>query len=273
MSFGNFLKTLDAALYKEYTQEKFIEKYGASNTAPKIDITNAEPPKFIKNTPLKFIKKISQLEANHPAKLYVEKRKIPHNTHYKLFYAPKFKSWVNTFIPGKFDDTVDEGRLVIPFLDKDKNLFGLQGRSFSSAGIRYITIIIDSSKPKIFGLDTLNREKLFYVLEGPIDSLFLENAIAMAGADNSMSWLEDRYKDNAVFVYDNEPRNKDIVGRMQAVIDKGYRVCIWPTGVEQKDINDMILAGNTGAKIKGIIDSNTYSGLSAQLALTSWKKV
>lgn len=272
MSFGNFLKTIDGELHKEYTQEKFIEKYGSNSTFETPLITTAQP-KFIKDSPLRHLKKISQLEYNHPAKLYVEKRKIPTNTHYKLFYAPKFKQWVNTFLPGKFDYEIDESRLILPFLDEDKNLFGLQGRSFTSTGIRYITIIIDSDKPKVFGLDTVDTTKRFYITEGPIDSLFIDNCIAMAGADINLSWVPAFNKANAVFVYDNEPRNADIVRRIQSTIDKGYRVFIWPSNILTKDINDYILNNHTKDEIKSLIDSNTFDGLAAQLAFTKWKKI
>ena len=273
MSFGNFLKTIDPEMHKAYAQEKFVEKYSTSNSTPAPDITKIVIPKFLKDSPLKALKKISQLEWNHPAKMYVDKRKIPPNVQYKLFYAPKFKAWVNSFIPGKFDDTMDEARLVLPFLDNEKNFFGAQGRSFSPSGQRYITIITDEAKPKLFGLDAVDFNRKTYILEGPIDSLFIPNAIAMAGADLNLALFPEAQKENMVFVYDNEPRNKDIIKRIQSTIDKGLRVCIWPQSLEHKDINDMIMSGKSASEIKSIIDNNTHKGLSAQLALTSWKKI
>lgn len=274
MSFGNLLKSIDPELHKSYSHERFVEKY--SSTEPKKtepDITKIVIPKFMRDSPLKQLKKVSQLEWNHPAKLYVNKRMIPPSVQYKLFYAPKFKTWVNSFIPNKFDISMDEARLILPFLDQEKAFFGLQGRSFSPTGQRYITIITDDSKPKVFGLDTVDLNRKTYVVEGPIDSLFLPNAIAMAGADLSIGFFTDVQKENAVMVYDNEPRNKDIVKRIQAAVDKGFKVCIWPPDITYKDINDMIIGGLTSSNIKTIIDSHTHSGLSAQLALTSWKKV
>lgn len=271
MSFGNFIKTIDPELFKQYTQEKFVEKY--SNTEIKVDpILVTAPPKFIKDSPLKKLKKISQLDHRHPAKLYVDKRRIPPSTHFKLFYAPKFKEWVNSFVPDKFDiNGVDEPRLIIPFLDADKNFFGLQGRSFSPNGLRYITIIVDENKPKIFGLDTVDLTRRIYVTEGPIDSLFLDNAVAMAGADVNASWFPDKSK--LVFVYDNEPRNAEIIKRIEKTIDQGLKVCIWPEDIHEKDINDMILSGLSRSNIKTIIDSNTHEGLAAHLSLSKWKRI
>ena len=73
-------------------------------------------------------------------------------------------------------------------------------------------------------------------------------------------------------MYDNEPRNKDIVKRIGAAINKGFNVCIWPESLKHKDINDMIMSGLSEKNIVDIIDSNTYNGLTAMLKFTEWKK-
>ena len=267
MSLGNFIKTLDPTLYKEYAQERFVEKHNKTARPPEPDITSFKKPKFIKESPLIKLKKISQLDPTHPAKMYIESRLIPTPFHARLFYAPKFKEWVNSIIPEKFDATKDEPRLIIPFIDEEGNLFAFQGRSFAKDGIRYITIILDDSKPKLFGLDKLDSNKTFYVTEGPIDSMFLPNAIAMAGADLPTTLN----KDKAVIIFDNEPRNKDIVKRIEKYINQGYKVCIWPDYVPYKDINEMVMSGLT--TYKKIIDENIYQGLSAIARLSLWKKV
>ena len=270
MRFVNFLKTIDVNLHQEYVQEKFIEKMGG-NTQPKADITTIVWPKYRLDSPLKTLKKISALDPEHPARRYVFKRKIPTKFHFKLFYCPKFKNWVNGTLPGKFKDPdPDEPRLIIPFIDKEGNCFGVQGRSFKPDGIRYITIMFEEDNPKIFGLDTLERDKPIYVLEGPIDSMFVDNAIAMAGSDLPFHYFSDFNKSDITFVYDNEPRNKQIVERMEKVIENGYNIVLWPDDVQQKDINDMVL---DGVDHMSLIKKNTYKGLSAIARLTQWKKV
>ncbi|NBW58622.1 DNA primase, partial [bacterium] len=230
-------------------------------------------PQFLKDSPLKELKKISQIDWRHPAKAYVDKRMLPSASHHKLFYAPKFKTWVNSFIPEKFKFDKDEPRLIIPFLDEEKNCFGFQGRAFLDVGPRYITIMLDDTKPKVFGLDSVDMTKRFYITEGPIDSLFLPNAIAMAGADLNISWIDKNNRKNAVFVYDNEPRNKDIIKRMEKVIELGHNICIWPASMIQKDINDMVLAGHSAADVQRLIDKHACEGLEAKLALMMWRKV
>lgn len=267
-----FIKTQDPALYVEYLKDRMLENGHKDETQEFVN--KMKKPVFVKTTGLKDLKKVSQLKADHPVKEYITKRQIPSDTHYKLFYCKTFKAWVNTMIPDKFEDIEnDEPRLILPFLDKDKNLFGFQGRSFRKTGIRYITIMLNEDQPKIFGLDTMDPSKDIYVVEGPIDSLFLPNGIASAGGD-LISPLQqlDVQKEQFVVVYDNEPRNKDTIKKIEKAIDSGYRVCIWPTAMEQKDINDMILAGYTIDKVKDIIDDCTYSGPTGKLHLAIWRK-
>lgn len=274
ISLGNFLRHLDGSLAEQYKREKFLEKNGSKEEPKeeKPDISKVTVPTFMRgDSPLKQLKKISQLDHNHPVKLYVQKRKIPTSVHYKLFYAPKFKSWVNTIIPEKFDAENDEPRLIIPFLDRDKKMFGFQGRGFKKDGIRYITIMIDDTKPKIFGLDTVDEKGKIFVVEGPIDSMFLPNCVAMAGsAINLEEIFPNKPKEEIVIVMDNEPRNKQIVAQIDKYIDQGYSVCIWPDNIEQKDINDMVLAG---LDPEWIIVQNIKRGLIAKAALTQWKKI
>lgn len=277
MSFSKFLEQVDPNAYSDYRRETFLERSGNTDkiVEPAPDISKFITPKFIKFTALADLKKISQLEVDHPAKRYVMARKIPSVMHSKLFYAPKFKTWTNTIKPGKFDlSKKDEPRLVIPFIDRNNNMFGYQGRAFFDTEPRYITIILDEDKPRVFGMERLDVRKKVYVVEGPIDSMFLPNCIAMGS-----SYL-DRTTDsigidraNSVVVYDNEPRNKDIVKAIEKCIDGGYNVCLWPESMQQKDINEMICSGLSSHDVQKIINDNVYSGLLAKMRLSQWKKV
>ena len=162
----------------------------------------------------------------------------------------------------------DSPRIIIPFLDKEGNLFGYQGRSLApKAKLRYITIMLDEEQPKIFGLDRVKEDKPVYIVEGPFDATFLENSVAMAGSDadvRTFGWS------NYIWIFDNEPRNREIVARISKVIDRGDKVVIWPKKIQQKDINDMVLAGHN---VQDVVDSNVYSGLEATLKFNDWKKV
>lgn len=283
MSLGKFLEIEHPALYNEYVTDKVMEKKQLRRLEPKakeekvanLDTLLQSRPKFTKKgSPLLKIKKVSSLPVGHPVRKYVEKRKIPVKQHHRLYYAPKFNKWVNSMLPGKLSEKFDEPRLVTPFIDKSGEMFGFAGRSFDpKANLRYITIMLDEDKSKIFGLDQVDFNKKYYVTEGQIDSLFLSNAVAMAGADGNAAGLTNA--ENAVFVFDNEPRNKEIVTRMQKVIDRGYSIVIWSEKLQTygKDINDMVINGLKPLDVELILENNTYSGLEAKLALTIWKRV
>lgn len=266
LGFRNFLKSVDQLVYNEYVTEKFKQDT--------VDEPRKAPVEFKKPTfkdvgHLKKIKKISQLPHDHPARQYIDKRQIPTNQHYRLYYAPKFKTWINSIIPNKFaDNKKDEPRLILPFIDENGNMFGVSARGFDPNGLRYITIMFDEDRSKIFGLDKVDFSKTYFVVEGAIDSLFLDNAIAMAGADGNVSGLKNT--ENAIFVFDSEPRNTEICKRMEKLIRQGHRVCIWPSSLPGKDINEMYLSGVRN--FEEIIKENTYSGLEGQLRLATWRK-
>ena len=267
-SFSYFLKSVDPMLYNDYVSEKFLKKVKDGNTHTEDTRVEFKQPEFNKH-PLRKIKKVSSLELTHPIRRYLDKRQIPPSQHYRLYFAPKFKTWINSIIPNKFEKVgKDEPRLVIPFLDEEGYVFGVSARGFDPNGIRYITIMF-KDVPKVFGLDAVNFEKTYFVVEGAIDSLFLSNAVAMAGADGNTNGL--KRTDNAIFVFDAEPRNKEIHKRMDRLIKAGHRVCIWPSTVPGKDINEMVLNGMTN--VEEVIRENTYKGLEASLKLTSWRKV
>ena len=105
------------------------------------------------------------------------------------------------------------------------------------------------------------------MVEGPFDSTFISNSVALCGSDGDLGYLK---RSSIVFVYDNEPRNREIVNRIGKCISRGESVVIWPDGIIEKDINDMVLAGHN---VQDVVDSNVYSGLEATLKFNDWKKV
>lgn len=275
--FYNFLKETDPVMFQDYLMERTMEKNGLTKSPEQNleQFRQAESPVFKATkagSPLLRIKKISTLKHDHPAKLYVESRLIPSESHYRLYYAPKFKKWVNSIIPGKLEDEEnDEPRLILPFIDEHGDLFGFQGRSFDpNAFIRYISIMFDGSYSKIFGMDQCKIDEKYYIFEGPIDSLFIKNSIAMAGSTVNFSAIQK--PENAVFVFDNEPRKKETVEKMEKALDAGFKVCVWGPKIIQKDVNDCVLSGMSLERIKWEIDRRTFSGLEGKLELNTWKK-
>jgi transcription elongation factor Elf1 len=257
MTFSNFLKHIDPAVHKQYVFERFKEgKTGRS--------TVVEEPKFDFKSP-KFKKKLNLPKAseNPRADGYLTARKLDPS---EFYYAENFKAFVNKLKP-TFDSVEnDEERIVIP-LYYQKQLIGLQGRSLGPSKVKYITVMIDEDAPKIYGLDNIRTDAPVYVTEGPFDSTFIRNSIAMCGADADVAKWGIR---NPVFIYDNEPRNREILNRISKTIDIGNSVVIWPSSISDKDINDMVMSG---LDVQSVIESNTYSGLEAKLKFTTWKKI
>ena len=262
---GKLIEYIDPQLYKQYVIEKY--KSGNNNTVQEPEF-KFEPVKFDDKT-LKDLTRFDKIP-NHPAyKMFIDKRRL-NDYHDKLYVTWHFYDWVNKLIPNKFPNIKeDHPRAIIPFLDVDNKMFAFQGRAFGDEEPKYITIKLDDNKRRIYGLDRLDINKTIYITEGPIDSLFLPNAIAVAGSDLEIKNL----KRKAVYVFDNEPRNREITQKMEKLIEKNYNICIWPKSLKYKDINDMVMSGMTPVEIQGIIDNNTFSKLSAHQQLVNWKEV
>jgi hypothetical protein len=257
MSLNNFLKQVDPAVHKQYALEKFkTGKTGRNFVADEPDF-KFEAPKFKQKI------KLPKAIENPRACGYLMARKLDPS---KFFYAEKFKKFANSLKPTFDSEKHDEERIIIP-LYYEKNLIGFQGRSINPSPVKYITVMLDDDAPKIYGLDNIRRDAPVYITEGPFDSTFIRNAIAMCGADLDISrWGIS----NPVWIYDNEPRNREIVNRISKTIDSGDSVVIWPENVDDKDINDMVMSG---LDVQSVIESNIYSGLEAQLKFTTWKKI
>ena len=258
MSFNNFLKTIDPNLHKQYTMEKFKEGFTGRNFV-------VDEPKLEFTKPI-FRKKVDLPRASEVpvARNYLEKRNLDAS---QFYFAAKFKEWTNT--QKHTFDTIgrDESRIIIPMYDTDKNLIGFQGRSLGPNSVKYITVMLQDEAPKLFGLDKIDDTKPIYITEGPFDSTFLENSVAMCGSDldiGSFGWS------SYIWVFDNEPRNREIIERINKTIDRGDQIVIWPSNIHEKDINDMVLSGHN---VKSIVESNTYSSLQAKIKFNNWKKV
>jgi predicted RNA-binding Zn-ribbon protein involved in translation (DUF1610 family) len=258
LSFNNFLKELDSTLHKQYTLEKFKEGHTGKNFV-------VEEPKFEFVKPV-FKKKLDLPKASEisVAKEYLEKRKLNPE---KFYFADKFKEWVNTQ-KHTFDSIGrDECRIIIPMYDNQSNLIGFQGRALGLNSVKYITVMLSDNAPKIYGLDQIDTSKVIYIVEGPFDSTLIQNAVAMCGSDidiRSFDWCD------YIWVFDNEPRNREIVNRISKIINRGEKVVIWPSNIKEKDINDMVLAGHN---VMDMLKLNAHSGLEAKIKFNNWKRI
>jgi|APSaa5957512535_1039671.scaffolds.fasta_scaffold18071_6 transcription elongation factor Elf1 len=273
MTLKNFIKIVDKPLYDEYVMDLWKEGKSISNKKIKKEVAVKYDMDFsykkVKSFNYDNVVKLSELDENHTALKYIKNRKITKLQ--SLYYSDDFKLMVDSILPNNTYSLIkNDPRIVIPFYDDKYNLIAIQGRSIGDSSIRYITIKVKDDSLKIYGMDTVDDTNMVYVLEGPLDSLFVDNSVAMAGSDCDL----DIFKkfDDVGFIYDNEPRNIQIVKKMEKVIEHEYGVLIWPDEINEKDINDMIINGYTEEDLQKVISNNVKYGLSAKACLNQWKR-
>ena len=234
-----------------------------------------EPPVFKERNLLDdLLDRVSSLDENHEARQFCDKRKIPLDQLSRLYFVDNIRKIENLNID-KYKNTIigQEPRIVIPFRDKNGKLVGVSCRGIRGETLRYVTVKIDENAPLIFGIEDIKQDRPFFAVEGPIDSLFVENSIAVGGVGFNKLDLLSLNKDNLTVVLDNQPRNSEVCKVYRKLITQGYRIMIWPLNIESKDINDLALAGYSREQIKTLINDNSFQNMTAQLKFDSWKKI
>ena len=271
-SLGHLIKKLDPVLHKQYILDMYKDgKVGHRKLEPppkNSKMKNFGKPKTPDNLLDKLLDRVDTLPKNHEAVKYLNSRMIPKNKFNRIYFIDNVKNIVQ--LKSSYRDKIitDEPRIILPFYDEYRNLIGVTCRAIRDEKLRYIIIRIKDDIPMIFGMDHIDNTKNVVIVEGPLDSLFLENSIAVGGSDfNKLVKFLD--KDKNTIVYDNQPRNKSVCSLLKNVIDAGYKVCIWPENIKEKDINDMILAG---IDVSDVIHINTFQGPAAALKFNQWKR-
>jgi len=272
ISFGHFLEAIDTTAYRQYILEKYKE--GANRHSPVEKPTFEElkgcAAEHFRNPPKTLsIPKVCDLPENHYARSYIQDRRIPEKFWNEIYYTDKFLDFLDTDFPdhGK-KDVPNDDRIVLFYTNENGDITNVAGRALSESKIRYITIKVSDEK-KIFGLHRLDRTKPAIVVEGQFDSLFLPNCVA--SGDANLAGVVDAFPDTEwTIVFDNEPRNKEVVKLYERAIDNGYRVVIFPQDIPEKDINDMVGAG---IDVEKLVRDNAYYGATAMLKFIRWKRV
>lgn len=281
-SLGNLIKYVDERMYSEYSLERYestakphishkkTDSYDIFKSDNGVDMDDL--PEVVDSLTDHMINVNAATLPASEVRKYLAGRMFPMERMGDLYFVPKFKQFVNDHIEKKFVEPVekDSPRLIIPFINAHGKVQAIAARAFGDETPKYYTIKIDQDAPKIFGFDKYDPKKRGYVVEGPIDSFFLPNALAVGGStlDVPEVWA---MKSNLTLVPDNEPRNKEIVKQIKKYVERGYSVCLWPE-TRGKDINDMVMNGVDRANIVDIIDANTYTGLEAEARFSEWRK-
>ena len=262
--FGKFLEFVDSSLHSEYA----IESY-TGRRQPKIGET-VKKKVVLEKTELDDwgLDRLSALPVAHTAVVYCAKRRVPKDRYKDLYYCKDMRL-LEEYVPGYEGRMYKEARVIIPFRNLRGELTGLTGRDLGDSKVRYMTMRIASDEPLIFGLDRCDRDEQMYTTEGQFDSMMLTNAIAAGGSEFQRAAM---MFPESTLIFDNQPRNREVVGAMQGLANQNYKLVIWPSTWEYKDINEGIMDGLTRSEAQAIIDANTFRGLSLQLALKEWKK-
>ena len=265
---GKLIDLVDPGLARAYRLESYKDRVAANNETfviPKEEVVVARSKIILDD----LLPRLDQLPDHHRAVEYVKTRRIPKDRWNDLYYARDMKllEQLNPAYEGRL---ASDERLVIPFRREDGLLTGLTGRSMGNSSLRYVTVRI-TDDPLIYGLDRVKRGKTIYVTEGPIDSMFLDNAIAAGGTDFARA-LYNVTGENVVLIFDNQPRNKQVVKRVESFAARGYSMIIWNSSWKWKDINDAIISGASSSEVEYILNKSTFKGLALKLAIRDWKK-
>lgn len=280
MQFGSFLKQFDSNQYSNYVIERYADsnRVGPAKAHRKIEeIIDFSEPKFEKKPEPRLLDSImdrlDSLPEDNEAVQYAINRRIPREAFSRLYFIPNVKDIIQLNEKYKESIITEEPRLAIPFFDGSGKLLVVSLRGLRGESLRYINVKVDEDAPSIFGLDQVDPTKEILVVEGPLDSLFLDNSIACAGTSFGKIDQLPVPKENITIIFDNQPKNKDVCKLMNKYIEMGYKMVIWPDNVPGKDINEMIENGLTSDEIQTIINHNTVKGLAAKARYAMWRKI
>jgi transcription elongation factor Elf1 len=272
-TFGKLLEFINPEQYREYMMEKFSKPKEEEETP--VFLNEGRKPISSRNISEFADTSIVTLPDNHYAKEYIIDRKIPIEFHNEFIYADNFKLWMDKNFPDHGKKNVpDDPRIVMFYTDIDGTITNVAGRALRDNSIRYMTIKIRDDMKKIFGMHRLNVDKTVYITEGQIDSLFFKNGVAAGDANlNGLGdYLQKVYSADVILIWDNTPRNRDVVRQMDIAVKEDFKVVMLPYDEDAKDINEMILGGMTQEEIKNLFDEHTYQGLRAKLKLKEWRR-
>lgn len=268
-TFSKFLKQMYPSIYNDYALEKYKE--GATKTTKEIEFQNFTPFFEEKSALDRIFSKLSELPVSNPGVRYCKRRMIPEEKLNSIYFTFETSKLFELCPDHEEIKNMTEPRIIFPFHDKQGKLVGVNARAIDSNPLRYLTLKIDKHADLIYNINKINISSRVYCVEGPIDSLFLPNCVAVGSSDLSRV---SRYlsKDNTTLVFDNQPRNLQLVKTIRKLQDDNWSVVIWPDTIKEKDINEMIINGMSSNQILDTINKNTYSGLKLRVKVNAWSK-
>lgn len=265
-SIGNLMKEINRPLYDQFRKERFFEYKTLGQEVPKDNDAIPKTEEIEKRIANEKILELME-PLTDEAKKYLMSRHIPEHQ-IKRFHYIANTAMIETVVP-KYKGRLPKDERVILLHEIDGNIIGLTGRAIDPEGLRYVSLKWSKNDEFIFGLEAIDKTKNIQVVEGPIDSLFINNAVGVGGSD--LRKIEKHApKEKCVLIFDNDPRNKEVLKIMHKCVENDWAMVIWPDYIHEKDINDMVMSNYC---VQDIINTNTYSGLKLRMAFDAWKKI
>lgn len=261
--FKKFLKEINNPLYMDMRLELLKgEKANRENKRKRVKRDSSK-----KIVPSSILQRV---EVNADAVKYLKGRGFPVSRLKYVWYSENIKAATNKVIPGKFkNDKKCLPSIVFPICTSDGEMVGFSARFIGAnkGDFRYLTIRFKNDNPYLYGMDFVSRDKMVFIVEGAIDSHFLDNAVAMCGASLNFKPVFREY----AFCNDCEPRNKEIVAINERLLKAGHPVVLLPHKYSGMDINDIHL--NTSENVNELLRKHVVSGMAGLLKLKTWKRV
>ena len=257
-------------LFDTFQQQAQSQRAPLETRLPNVTLVEAPPP--CAGIALAQFEKMStnvmDLPVTHPARKFLQGRAFSDHEMSRLFFTEDFKSVASALnAEAGLNLMVNEPRILIPFVNTDGVVEMLQGRALVDSKMKYISIKAHDEVDKLYGLYELDPTETSYCVEGPFDSLFVDNCIATCDANLIRSKAD-------VLIFDNQCRNREVCRYMEQAIEEGHSLVVWPFSPAKKvDINDMIKEGVTRQQLMTVIEKSTYKGLTAKMKFMQWKRL
>jgi hypothetical protein len=181
-------------------------------------------------------------------------------------------------------DKVHKNRLILPFYDSNGDIIFYQTRTLlekdSYEKPKYLSKV--GAEKSLYGVHNLDLfHDNVYIFEGPIDSFFIKNGLAVCGIqeETNRTFNELQSKQitqlttfKKIWCLDNQWNDNASLKKSSILVDSGEHVFIWPEAFKNyKDLNELCIKFNRDSINPELITKNTYSGLKAKILLTNIK--
>lgn len=174
-------------------------------------------------------------------------------------------------------DTTHKNRIVIPFYDENDKILFYQSRAFGGnlddnlENVKYLSK--KNAQKSIFNLNNIKDEiNEIFLFEGPIDSCFIENGVAVGGinpsSEKNFTELQEsqlecfKLTHDFIWMLDSQWLDEAAYEKTIKLLEKGEKVFIWPEklGRKYKDFNELCVSNGFDYIPRKFVLENILSG-------------